>query len=61
MSDRYEHIADRLETIVADLDEIAFDELRAAAADGATRRPESDKRLTAARRAIEKAIHLLRP
>lgn len=60
MTERYEHLADRLETIVADLDEIAFDELRAAAADGATRRPDSDKRLTSARRAIEKAIHLLR-
>ena len=60
MSERYEHLAERLETIVADLDEIVFDELRAAVADGATRRPDTDKRLTAARRAIEKAIHLLR-
>lgn len=60
MSERYEELADRLESIAADLDEIAFDELRLAAADGATRRPDSDKRLTAARRAIEKAIHLLR-
>jgi hypothetical protein len=60
MSERYEHLAERLETIVADLDEVAFDELREAAAAGATRRPDSDKRLTAARRAIEKAIHLLR-
>jgi exonuclease VII small subunit len=60
MSERYEQIAERLETLVADLDEIAFDELRAAAADGATRRPDSDKRLTAARRSLEKAIHLLR-
>ncbi len=60
MSERHQQIADRIESIVADLDEIAFDELRAAAAEGATNRPESDKRLTAARRALEKAIHLLR-
>ena len=59
-SEHYERIADQLETIVADLDEIAFDELRLAAAEGATERPPSDKRLTAARRSLEKAIHLLR-
>ena len=53
-------IADRLETIVADLDELAFDRLREAVADGHTVRPESDKTLTQARRAVEKAAHLLR-
>jgi len=57
---RYEQIAERLEVIVEELDELAFDELRAAAADGATSRPASDKRITAARRSIEKAAHLLR-
>ncbi len=53
-------IADRLESIVADLDEVAFDRLREAVADGARSRPDSDKRITQARRAIEKAAHLLR-
>jgi hypothetical protein len=53
-------IADRLETIVADLDELAFDRLREAVADGHTARPASDKTLTQARRAVEKAAHLLR-
>jgi hypothetical protein len=53
-------IADRLESIVADLDEIAFDRLREAMADGARARPDSDKTITQARRAIEKASHLLR-
>lgn len=53
-------IADRLETIVADLDEIAFDRLREAAADGATTRPAEDKELVKARRAVEKAAHILR-
>jgi hypothetical protein len=53
-------IADRLESIVADLDELAFDRLREAMADGARARPDSDKTITQARRAIEKAAHLLR-
>lgn len=53
-------MADRLESIVADLDEIAFDRLREAAADGATARPASDKELVKARRAAEKAAHILR-
>jgi hypothetical protein len=53
-------IVDRLDAIVADLDELAFDRLREAAADGATTRPDGDKTLTQARRAVEKAAHLLR-
>jgi hypothetical protein len=53
-------IADRLESIVADLDEIAFDRLREAMAEGARTRPDSDKTITQARRAVEKAAHLLR-
>lgn len=57
---RYGELADRLEVIVAELDELAFDELREAVAGGADRRPASDKVLTQARRAVEKAAHLLR-
>ncbi len=53
-------IADRLEVIVADLDEVAFDQLREAMAAGARTRPDSDRTITQARRAIEKAVHLLR-
>lgn len=53
-------LADRLETLVADMDELAFDRLREAVADGATSRPTSDKELTKARRAVEKAAHILR-
>ena len=59
MSGRYEHLAVRLQVVVDDLDQIAFDQLREAAAEG-NARPEDDKRLTQARRAVEKAIHLLR-
>lgn len=57
---RYDELADRLESIVADLDELAFDQLREAVADGATARPTTDKELAKARRAAEKAAHILR-
>ena len=57
---RFEELADRLESIVADLDELAFDRLREAVADGATERPASDKELAKARRAVEKAARHLR-
>ena len=53
-------IADRLDAIVEELDEIAFDRLREAAGDGATERPPSDRQLTKARRALEKASAVLR-
>lgn len=53
-------LADRLDSIVADLDELAFDRLREAAADGATTRPADDKELVKARRAVEKAAYILR-
>lgn len=54
-----DQLADRLESISADLDELMFDRLRQAAAEGQAR-PDADKRLLAARRAIDKAINLLR-
>jgi hypothetical protein len=55
----YDDVADRLQAVVDDLDQIAFDQLREAAAEGQGR-PADDKRLTQARRAVEKAVHLLR-
>ncbi len=59
MSSSFDDLADRLQLVVEDLDQIAFDKLREAAAEHRGR-PEDDKRLTQARRAVEKAIHLLR-
>ena len=56
---RYDDLADRLQVVVDDLDQITFDQLREASAEGQGR-PADDKRLTQARRAVEKAIHLLR-
>lgn len=59
MEGRYDHLADRLDAVAADLDEIMFDQLREAVADKAGR-PADDKRLAQARRAIEKASRILR-
>ena len=59
MSGPHDDLADRLEAIVADLDERSFMLLREAAS-MRTGRPVEDKRLTQARRSIEKAVHHLR-
>jgi len=56
----YHSLIDRLESVAADIDEIAFDQLREAVADGAVERPSTDKKLMQVRRAIEKAATLLR-
>jgi hypothetical protein len=53
-------IAERLQAIVDELDEIAFDRLREASADGSGERPEGDREIMRARRAVEKAAVLLR-
>ncbi len=59
MSGDYDNLADRLDAVAEELDDVMFDQLREASA---TRggRPIDDKRLTQARRAIEKASRLLR-
>lgn len=57
---RLVELADRLDEMVAELDEIAFDRLREAVADGETERPAADRDLVKARRAVEKAAHLIR-
>lgn len=59
MSD-LDSLAEQLANIAEQLDEMAFDQLREAVADGAMQRPQTDKRLMQARRAIDKAAHLLR-
>ena len=52
--------AERLESVAADIDDVAFDRLREAVADGETTRSSEDRELMKARRAIEKAIQVLR-
>jgi len=58
VSGPYDDLVERLRGVVDDLDQIAFDQLREASADGKPR-PVDDKRITQARRAVEKAVHLL--
>jgi hypothetical protein len=60
MTGEYATFVDRLESIAADLDELAFDRLREAVAEGEVERPADDKKLMQARRAIEKAAAVLR-
>lgn len=54
-----EHIRDQLEHIAEQLDDLAMTVLRDAVEEGATSRPEEEKRLTRARRSVEKAISIL--
>jgi hypothetical protein len=56
----FDELIERLESVAADLDELAFDRLREAVADGEVTRPPDDKKLMQARRAIEKAAAVLR-
>jgi hypothetical protein len=56
----YADLVARLESVAADLDELAFDRLREAVAEGEVTRPVDDKKLMQARRAIEKAAGVLR-
>ncbi len=52
-------IVSRLETISELIADRALDALKAAHREGAVKRPETERQLTQARRAIEKAIGVL--
>ncbi|WP_420433028.1 hypothetical protein [Candidatus Poriferisocius sp.] len=54
-----EHIRTQLEQIAEQLDDLAMSALRDAVEEGATTRPEEEKKLTRARRSVEKAISIL--
>ena len=60
MRERLDDIADRLSTLGEEIADVAIDALREALRSGQSGRPASEKRLTQARRAVEKAVHLLR-
>ena len=55
----YDDLERRLRAVLDDLDDLAFDQLREAVADGATSRPASDRELAKARRSVEKAAGIL--
>ncbi|WP_419919440.1 hypothetical protein [Candidatus Poriferisocius sp.] len=54
-----EHVREQLEAVAEQLGEMAMAVLRDAVEEGATSRPEEEKRLTRARRSVEKAISIL--
>ena len=56
----YQALVERIEAIALDIDEMSFDQLREASADGEVRRPASDRQLMQARRALDKAANALR-
>lgn len=55
----YGDLEKRLRAVLDDLDDLAFEQLREAVADGATSRPASERELTKARRSVEKAASIL--
>lgn len=57
--DRIDDIRQRLETIAEELADLALDVLRQAVDAGADTRPDTERNLTRARTAVEKAAHLL--
>lgn len=61
MNDRIADIQLRLESIAEELADVSIDLLREAVEAGETKRPELDKRLSQARRAVEKAARSLEP
>lgn len=60
MNERFETIAEQLDQLAEELSEIAIDELKAAVRSGASRTTAQERKITQARRAVEKAAHLLR-
>ena len=57
--DRIERIVESLRAASEDLAEMSLDVLSEAVREGATRRPDSERMLTRARSAVDKAIALL--
>lgn len=55
-----EPIAERLDAVSEELADLAMSALRDAVDDGATSRPDLEKRLTRARRSVDKAAAILR-
>jgi len=60
MRERIDDVADRLDAIAEEIADLAIDTLRSALRSGGSGRPPSEKQLTQARRAVEKAAHVLR-
>ncbi len=59
MSGEFDEIRSRLETIAEELADLAIQRLRESIDAGGDELPVDERRLTRARRAVEKAAHLL--
>ncbi|MXZ99838.1 MAG: hypothetical protein F4110_14885 [Acidimicrobiaceae bacterium] len=60
MVDKRHDISERLSAIAEEIADLALESLRGSIEAGATKASQGEKRLTQARRAVEKAAHLLR-
>ena len=60
MVDKRHDISDRLEAIAEEIADLALESLRDSIEAGETRLSDEEKRLTRARRSVEKAVYLLR-
>ncbi len=59
-SDSFDSLAERLDAISEEIADTALNELKSAVRRGEQKRPATERTLTQARRAIDKAAHLLR-
>ena len=59
MAGEFDEIRQRLEVIAEELADLAIERLRESIDAGGNELPVDEKRLTRARRSVEKAIHLL--
>jgi hypothetical protein len=60
MSETFAEIASRLDAIAEELGDTAIEALKGAVRRGEEQRPAAERAVTQARRAVEKAAHLLR-
>ena len=60
MSDQFDALCQRLDALSEDLADLALADLSSALRRGEQKRPARERTLTQARRAVEKAAHLLR-
>ncbi|MCU1396261.1 MAG: hypothetical protein JWM34_4689 [Ilumatobacteraceae bacterium] len=60
MSETYDSLADRLDAIAEEIADAALSDLKSAVRRGDAKRSSTERSLTQARRAVEKAAHLLR-
>ena len=61
MTDEYEGLREKLRMISDEITDLAMSDIRNSIEEGQKKTSDIEKKLTRARRSIEKAIHLLEP